>query len=91
MEIKACVFDIDHTRRELQAHGTPEFPCAAYETLYAAGPEGDMGAGSAAPRPAAGARRSSRGSRPSPRVRPALRTNSSSSWPALTASCPSCT
>lgn len=42
MEIKACVFDIDHTRRELQAHGTPEFPCAAYETLYTAGPEGDI-------------------------------------------------
>ncbi len=42
MEIKACVFDVDHTRRELQAHGTPEFPCAAYETPYTAGPEGEI-------------------------------------------------
>ena len=42
MEIRACVFDVDHTRRELQAHGTPEFPCAGYETLYTAGPEGDI-------------------------------------------------
>ena len=42
MEIKACVFDVDHARRELQDHGTPEFPCAGYETLYTAGPDGDI-------------------------------------------------
>ena len=42
MEIKACVFDVDHDRRELQDHGTPEFPCAGYETLYTAGPDGDI-------------------------------------------------
>ena len=36
MEIKACVFDVDHARRELQDHGTPEFPCAGYETIQPA-------------------------------------------------------
>ena len=33
---------IDGSGRELQPHGTADFPCAAYETLYAAGPEGDI-------------------------------------------------
>lgn len=42
MTVKACVFDINSARRELQPHGTPEFPCAVYETRYTNAPGGDL-------------------------------------------------
>lgn len=42
MTVKECVFDVNSARRELQPHGTPEFPCAVYETRYTNAPGGDL-------------------------------------------------
>ena len=42
MQIEACVFNVDHTHRELKPHGTPDFPCGGYETPYTSAPGGGM-------------------------------------------------
>lgn len=34
MPLEACTLNLDRTKRELHPHGTPDFPCAGYQTVY---------------------------------------------------------
>ena len=34
MGIESCVLNLDHSRKELIAHGTIEFPCAGYKDIF---------------------------------------------------------
>lgn len=39
MPLQNCGRVVDHSRRELQPHGTPAFPCAGYDSRYRPGPQ----------------------------------------------------
>ena len=39
MGLQKCGLNLNHSQRELQPHGTAEFPCAGYESRHTASPE----------------------------------------------------
>ena len=34
MALQDCTLNLNRTGRELQPHGTPDFPCAGYSSVY---------------------------------------------------------